>query len=162
MGNMIYLIIGCIIFLKSYDLAFDFTGAILDKEFNVENIEFYTYNIKKVNRLRVLANCAPAAYFFYTTIIQKKTITNLQKISVNILLVKAAISISAMNSPYLSRMGIYISPFQILSLSELIKHLPVKTRNTIMYLMCLFYGIFFYFEVHGAAKLKHFYFIWDR
>ncbi len=158
--NMILLLIGCIIFLQSYDLAFDFTGAILDKEFNMETLD--SYNLNKVNRLRVLANCAPAAFFFGQALLQKKIVSYNQNFYINILLFKAAISIAAMNSPYLSRMGIYFSPLLIMALCGLINEIPKDKRKFFVFCMCFFYGYFFLYEIKHSSALRYFQFIWQR
>ncbi len=158
--NMLLLIFGCIIFLYSYDIVFDFTGAILDKEFNLENLD--SYNIRKVNRLRVFFNCVPAGFFFLWEITRRKSISYCQTFWVNILLFKAAISLAAMNSPYLSRMGIYFSPFMILAYCGLIKEIPVKHRNFLSLGVCILHSIFIFYEIYHSSSLRYFQFIWQR
>ena len=158
--NMILLILGCIIFLNSYDIAFNFTGAILDKEFNLEELQ--GYNFKEVNRLRILFYCFPAATFFIWTILQKRTISDLHKFWMNILLFRAAISLAAMNSPYLSRMGIYFSPFVILAYCGLINFMPKQNRKIISFGLIIYCGIFFLYEISHSTTMKYYRFIWER
>ncbi len=158
--NMLMLILGCVVFLHSYDYAFDFTGAILDKEFNLEEIG--GYNLNKVNRLRILYNCFPAAIFFIQTIKQKNKISYLHTFWVNILMFNAAISLSAMNSPYLSRMGIYFSPFLILAYCGLIHDMYKKQQKVFSWGICVYCGIFFLYESYKSSSLNHFQFIWQR
>ena len=158
--NIILLIIGCIIFLHSYDIAFDFTGSILDKEFNIE--EWGGYNLKKVNRLRIIFNCAPAVIFFILTEVRKKQISYLHTFWLNILLFKAAISLSAMNSPYLSRMGIYFSPFIVIAYCGLINEISNNYRKILSWSLCICYCIFSFYEIYITTSLKNFKFIWQR
>ena len=158
--NMLLLILGCVIFLNSYDYVFNFTGAILDKEFNLENLG--GYNLREVNRFRIIFYCFPAVLFFIWTMIQRNTISYLHRFWMNILLFKASISLAAMNSPYLSRMGIYFSPFLILAYCGLINYIPRENRKIISCGLCIYSGIFFLFEMHNSSSLRYFHFIWER
>ena len=158
--NMLLIVLGCIIFLQSYDFVFDLTEVILDKEFNFENLEGYSF--RKVNRLRIFFNCVPAGLFFIWEMTRRKTISYNQTFWMNILLFKAAISLAAMNSPYLSRMGIYFSPFMILAYCGLIKEIPVEQRKVLAFGLCILYSIFTFYEIYHSSSLRYFQFIWQR
>ena len=158
--NMLFLFLGCIVFLYSYDRVFNITGVILDKEFI--NIEYGSYNFKEVNRLRIIVHCVPAIFFLPIIFRQKKRILDNQKFWINILLFSAAISIAAMNSPYLLRIRIFFSPFVVLAISGLINELKTENKKLISLIISIFYGIFFLYETYSSYTLHNYHFIWER
>ena len=69
----------------------------------------------------------------------------------NILLVSAVISIVTMNSAALARMSMYMGPFTVIAIVELLKKVSDIDRGLITTLIILLYGIVGYVECDGVS-----------
>lgn len=156
--NVFLVLIGSIVVLNSYELLFHLAGEMLDKGY--QNSEEDVYLLQKVNRLRVLSNVAPAAFFLWLHFKEKQNY-QLSNFALNLLSLNAAISIVGMNSPYFSRYSMYTHPFMALAYPELCGKLGVNLRKTVITAIILMYTIMELYECSGSGSLRHFQWIWN-
>lgn len=161
--NILLFIIGCIIFLNSYDLIFSLTedvlgdaqGTILDS-----SIEYYR---RSVNVFRVATQIVPAVFFFWVLHYKsKKDFDEKTNSNLYILVLHASIALSAMNSPYLSRFYIFTIPFTIMAMGDLFKLFSVKVRGQMVIGTIVLYAIFFMYENSNSYALCDFHYVWER
>ncbi len=155
--NIAFFVLGAILLLHSYEYVFRFTEEVLGNDIDIENLDEYTF--KQVNRLRVLANSAPAFVFLYYIFIKK---ISFNLFYINIMLLNMMISIITMNSPYLARMGIYIRPFMTIAIAECFERIPKHSRKKIEPLIIFLYLGMFLYEVCVSAHLKNYQWIWNK
>ena len=150
--------LGTIVLLNSYERLFRLTGIVLEEEIDLENLSTYSYSM--VNRLRILTNVAPAAFFLYVHFSTGKKYM-FSDFFLNILILNASISVAAMNSPLFSRYSLYIFPFMPLALSDMTEKTPMKIRKPIVVIMIFLYAFFVIYECNKSFALNHFQWIWN-
>ena len=156
--NTLIVILGAILLLNSYDIVFDVTGEILNKDY--ETAAMGGYDFREVNRLRVLAQMVPAILFLIMHLFSTREF-GFMNCSLNILTLNAAIAIAAMNSPYLSRFNMFIQPFMLLAYSDLFKKFSPGIRKIIIAVMILLYAVMQLYECHKSYALNRFQWIWN-
>ena len=142
-GNVILLLILSIVTLYSYDRVFRVVNIVLDNSITGDELYWST----QVNRLRPLVRIVQAGFFLYVYRDVEKTDTVC--FYLNILLVSAVISIVTMNSAALARMSIYMGPFTVIAIVELLKVFSDINRGLITTLIIILYGIVEYAECDG-------------
>ena len=144
-GNIFFLLVLSIMALYSYDRVFHVVNIIMDN--SVTGNEAYWST--QVNRFRPLIRIVQAGFFLYVYRDEEKT--NTISYYLNILIVSAVISIVTMNSAALARMSLYMAPFTVIALVELLKIFPEITRKKITALVIILYGIVEYEECNGIV-----------
>ncbi len=154
--NIAIMIIGSVILLYNYEFIFSFVENL--KNDTIDTNSAYASN--QVNILRVLANITPAIFclFIYST----SKLDKEQTFYVNVLILYALLSIIGMNSPYLSRVNIYLSVLLPLAMGKLI----VFNNKTEEFAMkAIIIGLFFAFWLYGitnSSALNNFRWVWER
>ncbi len=151
--NIAIMTIGSIILLYNYEFIFSFIGALKDETIDTS----YTYMTNRVSILRILVSIVPAV--FSLVLYLKTKVDAEQTFHINILILYALLSVIGMNSPYISRVNIYLSVLIPISMGKLVvfkdKKLEMLMKTIIMFL----FFVFWYFEI---SKDGNFRFIWQR
>ena len=154
--NIIFLVVVVIALYVSYESVFSFANFIMNDNYTLN--DEYTSTI--VNRLRILAACVPSIVFLYAYRgIEKNESTTF---ALNIIILRTALSVLAMNSALLYRITIYMSLFAPLAISELLKGLSEKNRNVITGGLVIMYLVMWLYELHNSSSLTPFQWIWSR
>lgn len=143
-GNVFLLLIVSLFLLYSYDRVFQVVNVVLDNSVTGEEAYWST----QVNRLRPIIRIVQAGFFLYVYRNEEKT--NTVSFYLNILLVSAVISIVTMNSAALARMSMYMGPFTVIAIVELLKIFPDSNRKIITFLIVILYWIVEYVECYGV------------
>ena len=153
--NVIILITASVIVLLSYDYVFHFVGLILDEDILATESTYWT---NAVNPLRVLSRVAPAVFFLCVCRNNEKT----PELSfyLNLLIIGAVVSIVTMNSTAMGRMGLYMAPFMVISIVELIKVVESRYTRLLTIAIVLLYGIMEWYEIQGSPTLNNFQLQW--
>ncbi len=154
--NILILTVGSIILLYNYELIFSFIGALKDDALDLTS----TYNLGQVNILRVIVGVVPAIFglFLYRNVEK----TEEQTFYLNILVIYGLLGIIGMNSPYLTRINIYLNVLRPLAMGKLI---TFKDKNLNLFVKGLIIGFFFlfwYYDVSNTPSLNNFKWIWQR
>ena len=144
-GNIGLLLILSVISLYSYDRVFQVVNIVLDNSVTGDEVYWAT----QVNRLRPIIRTVQAGFFVYVYRNEEKSDT--VSFYLNILLVSAVISIVTMNSAALARMSMYMGPFTVIALVELLKIFTDTNRALITTLIIILYGIVEYVECDGVV-----------
>jgi len=156
--NVLLVLVGSIVILNSYEFLFHLAGEVLDKGY--QNVEEDIYLLQKVNRLRVLSNVAPAAFFLWLHFKENRNY-QFSNFALNLLTLNAAISIVGMNSPYFSRYNMYTRPFMALAYPELCGKLGQNLRKLVITAIILMYVVMGLYECSKSSSLNHFQWIWE-
>ena len=148
--NTILIILISVLILLSYDNVFLVANYIMGAEYSLEE----AYTASAVNRLRVAAAIIPSVVFLYSY--YGKTKSESEIFALNILILRSASSILAMNSALLYRINIYVSCFAPLAISELINGISEKNRKVITTLFVIMYVVMWWYEIYKAGSLNHF------
>ena len=154
--NLILLLFGSIIVFLAYDRVLTIAGWITENEYTLDE----EYTSQRVNILRVLVGCAPAAVFLW--LYWKKPKTPQNTFCLNLLIIHAAMRIATMSSALLYRIGIYTTLFQTIAIPELLKGLKPATRRVLVACMVPLFAFFWWYEVSRSSALNHFRWIWKR
>lgn len=154
--NIMLLVAAAGLLLVSYDRLFSFANYIMDAEYSLEDV----YTSTSVNRLRILSTCVPPAVFLYEYSGNDKN--EAITFSLNIIILRAALSVLAMNSALLYRINIYMSFFAPLAISELLKGVHEKNRRVVMYGLVGMHLVMWLYEIYISSSLNQFQWIWDR
>ena len=144
-GNIVLLILLSTISLYSYDRVFQVVNVVLENSVTGDELYWST----QVNRLRPIIRVVQAGFFLYVYRNEEKTETI--SFYLNILLVSAVISIVTMNSAALARMSMYMGPFTVIAIVELLKKVSDIDRGLITTLIIILYGIVEYVECDGVS-----------
>ncbi len=154
-GNVILLLIFSVVLLYSYDRVYRVVSIVLDNSITGDELYWST----QVNRLRPLVRIVQAGFFLYVYRDIEKTDT--VSFYLNIMIVSAVISVVTMNSAALARMSIYMGPFTVIALVELLKVFSDANRGLITVLIIVLYGIVEYVECDGVLfTLDHLRWFW--
>ena len=154
--NIVLLIAIASIALISYEQVLSIAGFVMEKEYSMGN----AYTSTAVNRLRILAACAPAVVFVYAYYDKAKS--EAVTFALNITIIRATIAVLAMNSALLYRIEIYTSLFAPLAISELMEGISEKNRKTLKWIMAILYIVMWWYEIYKTGSLNHFQWIWER
>ena len=155
--NILILAVGSLILRNNYEFIFSFVGDLKDETMNVAND---VYLLNQVNPLRVIVNVVPAVFcvlLHITTPKDKETTFYL-----NILILYGLLSVIGMNSPYLSRVNIYLGVCQPLAMCKLVVFKDKKIETIVKWIIILLFFGFWYYEVSNGSSLHRFYWIWQR
>lgn len=121
--------------LYIYDYAFEFARFILEETIN-EQKEYWSGH---VSIFRVLTYTAPAAYFLFEMRNREKT----PEVSfyLNLLLMTAAVAVATMHSKAFGRMNMYMMPFMVISIAELMKVIESRNKQLISVAIVVLYLI---------------------
>ncbi len=155
--NVLLLAIGSVVLLYNYEFIFSFVSNVKNE---MVTMEADTYMLKQVNIFRVLVCVAPAIFglFLYSRLERN----NEQTFYLNIMLLYALLSIIGMNSPYLSRVNIYLLVLLPLSMGKIVVFHDKKTEFMIKWIIVALYFLFWYYEVSNSGSLCYFRWIWER
>ena len=155
--HVIWVLVGSIVVLNAYGLLFQVVEEVFDKEYLLTPD---SYHFRSVNRLRVLSNVAPAAFFLWLHFGQQSKYA-FSNLALNILTLNVVVSIVGMNSPLLSRYSMFVHPFMALALPELCGTLPRSSRKPVAAGFIFMYVIMTLYECHNSWSLNHFQWIWN-
>ena len=154
--NIIFLLAAAGLLLFSYDRVFHFANYVMKKNYSLENV----YTATSVNRLRILAACVPSVLFLIGYHGEEKKAST--TFALNIIILRTALSVLAMNSALLYRITSYLSIFSPMAISELIKGLSKRNKNIITVGLVAMYLIMWWYELSNSSSLKPFQWIWNR
>lgn len=141
----------------SYDFIFDILEVYKGKD-----IEEFSYMTSDVNIFRILVAFAPIALFLF---LPKKTdiphisdeeaidgvkVSRLD-VSINIVLINAALMFSTMGSAYLARVGIFTVAFFPIAIPEIIRRYDRKSHMIIMIIMALAYFAYWMYGINAQG-----------
>ncbi len=151
--NILILTIGSIVLLNNYELIFSFIGALKDEAIDTT----LDYMANQVNILRVVVCIVPAAFclFLYFKSPKDKE----QTFYLNILILYGLLSVIGMNSPYLSRVNIYLLVLLPLAMGKLVVFEDKKLEILAKWVIILLFFLFWYVDI---GKENTFKFIWQR
>ena len=153
-GNILFLVVSSVIVLISYEYVFRVAGIILDESVSTTA----TYWGDSINRIRILTQVAPAVFFLL--VYRKREKTPQVTFYINLLLAAAVVSVVTMNSRGLGRMSMYMTPFVVISIAELIKIYRDKNLHIASIIIAALYGTMEWIEVSGSSSLNNFQFQW--
>ena len=152
--NMIFIMLGSVVLLYSYDFVFGLLGNIMT---DVDTTEYAT---RSVNILRTLVACAPAILFWASGLYKEADEDT--AFYLNITVIHAALAIAASGSSYFARVSMYTDPFMAIAIPKLGKKLYKKSGQNYMTVMTLCYTLFFLYGEYKDATEKVFKFIWQK
>ena len=155
--HVIWVLVGSIVVLNAYGLLFQVAEEVFDKEYLLTPD---SYHFRSVNRLRVLSNVAPAAFFLWLHFGQQSKYA-FSNLALNILTLNVVVSIVGMNSPLISRYSMYVHPFMAMTLPELCGKLPRSSRKPVAAGFILVYVVMTLYECSKSSALNHFHWIWE-
>jgi transmembrane protein EpsG len=153
--NTVLIIVISFVLRYSYDFVFDLMGAVKDKEFGE-----YAYLTADVNILRIIVAFAPIILFLFIPPKSRKGIEHKENqidLSMNIVLINAALMFATMGSTYLARVGIYTSIFFPLVIPEITKKFDKETRSIFEFVIIVCYMVYFLYGIY-AQKLGYIFF----
>ncbi len=153
--NILLLTIGSIVLLYNYEFIFSLFGGLKESEFIIEEGSYY---LNQVNILRVLVCIVPAVFCLF--IYMKSEKTKEKTFYLNCLILYALLSVIGMNSPYISRINIYLLVLVPLAMGKLVEF---KDKNTEIIVKIGIIVLFFFFWRYDLLKSSAVYrFIWQR
>lgn len=153
--NIILLAVCTYIISANYDKIFSFIGFLKDEEMVMNS-----YATKSVNVLRILVSCAPAILCLIIYI--NRDVSKEKTFYINALVIHGSAMISASNSTYLARIGIYTAPYVVVSLPKLL-NLDNKAIEKILRVGVLaLYFIFWYIELSKNSSTRNYQWIWTH
>ncbi len=155
--NILILTIGSIILLYNYEFIFSIVGLLKDETMDATE---GTYLLNQVNVFRVVVGVVPAVFSLLLYFKSEKNAE--QTFYINILVLYALLGIVGMNSPYLSRVTIYLSALLPLAFGKLIIFRDRKTEIIAKWVIVLLFFAFWYYGVSKSADLNNFKWIWQR
>lgn len=149
--NIVLTIIGTIVVLVLYDIAFDAVGVIMDTD-RLDS----EYATRSVNTLRILVSVVPAIFgiFVYYKYGRDVNLT----FYVNLLIIHATIMTMASGSAYFGRIGSYTLPFVVLAVPEICKKL--KGQYQLLFTAAIFILYFAYWVV-DMKGVGSYYWVFD-
>ncbi len=154
--NILILTIGSIVLLYNYEFIFSFADLLKDENINTS----LEYMSKQVNILRIIVCIVPAVVGLFLYNKSEKTQEN--TFYLNILILYALLSVIGMNSPYLTRVNIYLQVLLPLAMSKIFRFKDKKTEMIIKWSVILLFLVFWYYEISTSSSLNNFRFVWDR
>lgn len=157
LSNILLLTIGSIILLYNYEFIFSFIGGLKESEIVIEEGSYY---LRQVNILRVLVSITPAIFCCFVYKQSEKTPE--QTFYLNWLILYGLFAIIGMNSPYISRINIYLSVLLPLALGKLV---VFKNKNFEIFVkagILIFFFFYWRYEISNSGALYNFRFIWNR
>ena len=134
--------------LNQYEHIWELISFLQGEEFLVD-----IYSQSRINVLRILVAWVPTLFYLVFQkiyILQDERYKTQLHFYLSFSILNACIMMSAMNSAYLGRMGIYMELYNTLCWAYLLKPLT-KNRGNIVFFVIFFlvYGIYWYAEVSG-------------
>ena len=154
--NILLLVVATGVLLISYNRIFIFANFIMESNYSLESV----YTSTSVNRLRVLSACVPSVAFMLAYYGEEKN--EQVTFAFNIIIIRSILSVMAMNSALLYRITIYLSLFTPLAITELLKGLSNRNRNTIMGGLVAMHMVMWWYEIYISSSLNNFQWIWER
>lgn len=153
LSNILLLTIGSIILLYNYEFIFSFIGGLKESEIVIEEGSYY---LNQVNILRVLVCIVPAVFCLF--IYMKSEKTKEKTFYLNCLILYALLSVIGMNSPYISRINMYLLVLVPLAMGKLVEF---KDKNTEIIVKIGIIVLFFFFWRYDLLNSVRVYrFIW--
>ncbi len=154
--NILIMLVGALILLFNYELIFSFIGSLKDKTLDTTD----AYMSNSVNILRVVVNICPA--IFCLIMYWGKEKDKEQTFYLNILILYALLSIVGMNSPYITRINIYLGVLVPLAMGKLIVFKDKTIEIMFKILIVVLFFVFWYYEISISTALNDFKWIWER
>lgn len=154
--NVLILFISASILLLFYENVFSIADFIMDAHYSLDD----AYTSTVVNRLRILAACVPTVVFW--GLYYGENTSEAEKFSLNIVALRSAISILAMNSALLYRINIYTSFFTTIAITELLKGLSEKNKRIVTFVLVIMYLVMWWYEIYNSRSMNPFRWIWER
>ncbi len=154
--NMAILIIGVIILITNYEFIFSFVGNLKNETIDTTQ----DYMNSQVNPIRVVV-CVVSAVFcllIYSGFSKDEE----QVFYLNILILYALLSVIGMNSPYLSRVNIYLQVLLPLAMGKLISFKGKTDESIIKMVIVVLFFLFWLYETTNSTSLYNFRWIWER
>lgn len=147
--NVLFMILGVIVVLLSYDRLIAFTGFIMGGDLS----ETGEYGVRAVNIFRILVAVTPS--IFYLVLYRNKPIDQNAAFFINLTIMHAVVMVLGSRSAYIARVGIYTSPFMALAIPELNKGIEdPNTRRMLNLILIILYGIYFLYEISNSGSLN--------
>ena len=150
--NTLLIIVVSVVLRYSYDFIFEILNVYKGKD-----ITEYSYMTSDVNIFRVLVSFAPILLFFFVPKNKMKRTEvggnslRLIDISMNIVLVNAALMFATMSSTYLARVSIYLVAFFPITIPEIIKVYDKKSYGFIVAIMTVLYFLYWLYGIHAQG-----------
>ncbi len=154
--NLLILTVGSIILLYNYEFIFSFVGTLKDETLDITD----AYMTNQVNILRIIVNMVPA--IFCLVLYNNSQKDKEQTFHLNILITYALLSVVGMNSPYLSRVNIYLAVLLPLSMGKLVIFKDKKMEILVKFIIIALYFVFWFYQVNKSPDLNNFRWIWQR
>ncbi|MBR5223566.1 MAG: EpsG family protein [Clostridia bacterium] len=151
--NILILIIGSIILLYNYEFIFTLIGALKDETIDTT----LEYMSNQVNILRVIICVVPAAFCLFLYSKSEKDAE--QTFYLNTLILYGLLSVIGMNSPYLSRVNIYLLVFLPMAMGKLVVFEDKKLEILAKWVIIILFFVFWYIEIGKDGTFR---FIWQR
>ncbi len=148
--------VGSVLLLGNYETIFSFVSTLKDETIDTT----LSYMSAQVNTLRIVACIVPAV--FILVLYLKSSIDQEQTFYINIVILYALLSVVGKNSPYLSRVNIYLLVLLPLAMGKLIVFKDKKSEFLEKIIITFLYFIFWYYEVSNSGDLNSFRFVWQR
>ena len=151
--NILILAIGSIILLNNYEFIFSFVGALKDEAIDTT----IDYMSNQVNILRVIVCVVPAVFCLF--LYSKSEKDEEQTFYLNVLVLYGLLSIVGMNSPYLSRVNIYLLVLLPLAMGKLVVFKDKKLELIAKWIIAILFFAFWCVEIGRDSTFR---FIWER
>ena len=145
--------IGSIILLNNYEFIFSFVGALKDEAIDTT----IDYMSNQVNILRVIVCVVPAVFCLF--LYSKSEKDEEQTFYLNVLVLYGLLSIVGMNSPYLSRVNIYLLVLLPLAMGKLVVFKDKKLELIAKWIIAILFFAFWCVEIGRDSTFR---FIWER
>ena len=149
--NILLLTIGSIILLYNYEFIFSFVGGLKDGELIIEEGSYY---LRQVNVLRVLVCVVPAVFCLFLYMKSEKT--KEQTFYLNCLILYALLSVIGMNSPYISRINIYLLVLLPLAMGKLVNFKDKSIEIIAKAVIIVFFFFYWRYEMSSSSALSNY------
>ena len=144
--NLIITILVTWVVSIAYEYLFTISSLILDDE-----ASYTEFTLQSVNTIRIVVYTLPAAFFWL--FLSRQEMTKLDTFMGNTLTVFSALAIITMQSSFLQRIILYLTPFQALAIPHMFKMIKGKTQQFASGFAFMLYAAFWLYDISVRSNM---------
>ena len=144
--NLIITILVTWVVSIAYEYLFTISSLILDDE-----ASYTEFTLQSVNTIRIVVYTLPAAFFWL--FLSRQEMTKLDTFMGNTLTVFSALAIITMQSSFLLRIILYLTPFQALAIPHMFKMIKGKTQQFASGFAFMLYAAFWLYDISVRSNM---------
>lgn len=144
--NLIITILVTWVVSIAYEYLFTISSFILD-----DDASFNEFTLQSVNIIRIVVYTLPTAVFWL--FLSRQEMTKLDTFTGNILTVFSALAIITMQSSFLQRIILYLTPFQVIAIPHMFKMMKGKTQQFAGGIAFILYAAFWMYDISVRSSM---------